>query len=95
MKLPSAHTLRPRRHESGSAVIVVVALLAIIMMYVASNLRTLDNLEREVRLVERQQIHRLQAAARPTPSPPGIAVATNSIPQPLGNPDKLAPAAPQ
>ncbi len=95
MKLPFVHTFSPRRHESGSAIIVVLALLAIIMIYVASNLRTLDNLDRELKLVERQQLHRLQAAARPTHSLPGITGTTNSIPQPLDNADTSAPAAHQ
>jgi hypothetical protein len=79
MNLPPPHAARAPRRQSGSAVIVVLALLAIILIYVAGNLRTMANLGRELKLVERQQIHRLQAAAPNTNSPPAITIATNSI----------------
>ena len=39
----------PRRRQAGSAVIVVMALLAIILVYVAGNLRTLNSLARELK----------------------------------------------
>jgi hypothetical protein len=72
----------PRRHrQSGSAVIVVMALLAIILVYVAGNLRTLNSLGRELKLVERQQIRRLQTATQATNSPPAITVGTNTVPR--------------
>ncbi|MGO8929017.1 MAG: hypothetical protein ACLQU3_19295 [Limisphaerales bacterium] len=71
---------RCRRRQSGSAVIVVIALLAIILVYVAGNLRTLYNLNRELNLLERQQTRRLQRAAQTTNAPPAITIATNSVP---------------
>ena len=71
-----------RRRQSGSAVIVVMALLAIILVYVAGNLRTLNNLGRELKLVERQQTRRLQRATQTTNTPPAITVATNAVPGP-------------
>ena len=73
---------RCRRRQSGSAVIVVMALLAIILVYVAGNLRTLNNLGRELKLVERQQTRRLQRASQTTNAPPAITVATNAVPGP-------------
>jgi hypothetical protein len=73
---------RCRRRQSGSAVIVVMALLAIILVYVAGNLRTLNNLGRELNLVERQQTRRLQRASQTTNTPPAITVATNAVPGP-------------
>ena len=76
---------RPPRRQAGSAVIVVMALLAIILIYVAGNLRTLTNLGRELRLLERQQIRRLQNVAPRTNSPPAITISTNSISRPLTN----------
>ena len=90
MKLPSFHASRFTLHvsrpspppESGSAVIVVIALLAIILIYVAGNLRTLANLGRELRLLERQQTRRLQTAAPKTNSPPASLISTNSISKP-------------
>lgn len=85
MNLSSFHASRPPRRQSGSAVIVVMALLAIILIYVAGNLRTLTNLGRELKLLERQQIHRLQNVTPKTNSVPAITVRTNSIPRPLTN----------
>jgi len=60
-------------------VIVVMALLAIILIFVAGNLRTLTNLGRELKLLERQQIRRLQSASPRTNPPPAITINTNSI----------------
>jgi len=92
MKLSSCHASRftlhvslPPRRQSGSAVIVVMALLAIIMVYVAANIRTLHSLGRELRLVERQQTRRLHAATRATHSPPAITAATNTVPRSPAN----------
>ena len=86
MKLPHAsrltfHASRPRRRQTGSAVIVVMALLAIILVYVAANLRTLNSLGRELKLLELQQTRRLQTAAPTTNSPSATTVGTNSVPQ--------------
>jgi len=88
MNLPSFHASRftfhvshPRRCQSGSAVIVVMALLAIILVYVAGNLRTLNSLGRELKLLELQQTRRLQTAAPTTNSTSAITIGTNSIPQ--------------
>src|SRR5215831_19866137 len=54
--------------EQGSAAMVVIAIVAIVLLYVASNLRTLDHLNREIKLVERRQIHRLERASISTNS---------------------------
>lgn len=87
MKLPSFHVSRFTLHtphftrkESGSAVIVIMALLSILLLYMAYNLRTLANLGRELRLLERQQTHRLQAIATKTNSPPALIINTNTKP---------------
>jgi hypothetical protein len=64
--------------RSGSAVIVVLALLAIMLIYVTANLRTLHSLGGELRLLENRQVQRLQksaAATRPAPVP----VSTNAV----------------
>lgn len=52
--------------QQGSAVLVVLALLAIILIYVAYNVRMLHLLREEVRLVEKQQLRRLDAARAKT-----------------------------
>ena len=86
MKLPplhpspfTFHVSRLTRKESGSAVIVIIAILAILLLYMAYNLQTLANLGRELRLLERQQTHRLQTAAPKTNSPAALIISTNSI----------------
>jgi hypothetical protein len=56
-----------------------VALLAIMVVYVAANIRTLSSLVRELRLLERQQTQRLQTAAPRTNPPPVITIATNTV----------------
>jgi len=67
---PNAYRLSKRAKQRGVAVIVVLALLAIILLYIGANARTLYYLGREIKLIERQQIQRL---AKPQPR-------TNSIP---------------
>ena len=79
------HASRPRRRETGSAVIVVFALLALILVYVAGNLRTINSLGRELKLLERQQIRRLQAATPTTNTPPAAITTTNPVSRPLTN----------
>lgn len=76
-----SHGTPRRRRQSGSAVIVVMALLAIILVYVAGNLRTLNSLDRELKLLERQQTRRLQATARVTHISPAAVIGTNSVPK--------------
>ncbi|HWX23254.1 MAG TPA: hypothetical protein VN578_25405 [Candidatus Binatia bacterium] len=77
MRIP-IHTPRPldgRRDERGMAVIVVLALLAIIFIYIAANIRTLNYLEKDVKLLELKQTRRLavssttnrHSAAKPQP----------------------------
>ena len=57
-----------------------MALLAILLLYMSYNLKTLANLGRELRLLERQQTRRLQTAALRTNSPTAITISTNSLP---------------
>ena len=42
----------------GMAVIVVLALLAIILLYVSVNIRTLNHLQRDLQLIEKKQQQR-------------------------------------
>jgi hypothetical protein len=48
-----------RRRQDGMAVIVVIALIAILFVYVAGNVRTLYLLARDVKLVEEKQVRRI------------------------------------
>jgi hypothetical protein len=77
--------VRQQRQE-GSAVIVVLALVFLALAYVAFNHRTLQSLDREVKLIEKRQIQRLQALASTNSWP-----ATNAaLPAPAG----ISPAVP-
>ena|ERR1043166_220518 len=71
----SAHNQCPRcrrsairRGERGFLVIALLAIVAIMLIYVNVNVRLLGNLKRELKLVEQQQIQRLKkAGAQPSP----------------------------
>lgn len=53
------------------AVIVVISLLAIILIYLAGNIRCLNLLKRDLTLIERQQTRRLESGVK-TNSVPGM-----------------------
>ena len=57
-----------RRGERGFLVIALLAIVAIMLIYVNLNVRLLGNLKRELKLVEQQQIQRLEKiGAEPLP----------------------------
>jgi len=58
------------------AVIAVIAILSIILIFVAGNLRTLHLLRSDLKLIEKQQIKRLVSAGPITNSSP----ITNAVP---------------
>lgn len=69
--------LRFHRHQHGSAVIVVLALLAILFAYLGFNAVTLQHLSREVKALDQRQIRRLERhsavpAAPPLTNAPGM-----------------------
>jgi hypothetical protein len=66
---------RPTR-QSGTAVIVVLVIIAILMIYVAGNIRTLHNVGKELKLIEQKQVHRLDKLQTSNSKPQG-----NSKPQ--------------
>ena len=49
------------RKQRGVAVIVVLAMLGIISLYIAANLRSLSQIKTEVKKVERHQLKQLAA----------------------------------
>jgi hypothetical protein len=55
-----------RTRERGVAVIIVLALIAILMILVASNVKALHQLQRELRLVEHKQLQQRDARAART-----------------------------
>jgi len=84
MKIPCNNFVRrnrrglnaPRQSEGGSAVFLFIALLAIMMILVTANIRSLFHLRREVKLLEQQQIRRLNASQTnaPTTAQPSVKV---------------------
>jgi hypothetical protein len=57
------------RDQAGMAVIVVISILAIILIFVAGNLRTLHLLHNDLKLIEKQQTSRLARVPLITNSP--------------------------
>jgi hypothetical protein len=53
-----------RRGEGGfAAVVVMVAILAVLMIYTTANVRVLVHLQNELKLIEQQQLRRLSGAS--------------------------------
>ena len=73
--------LRARRQEEGMAVIMVMILVVIVLIYLASNIRTLHNLGRDLRMIEQQQTRRLAVAGQVT----NTVATTNLAPAKTGN----------
>jgi len=59
------------RSDDGSAVVVMIVLLGLMLIFVLANLKTLHFMDRELKLIEKRQVQRLSATA----------LATNLIPQ--------------
>jgi outer membrane lipoprotein-sorting protein len=67
------------KRQGGMAIIAVLALLALVMIYLAANMHALANLQRELNMIEQKQIRRLTTiSARNQPNSPSANVATNS-----------------
>ena len=56
-----------RSSQRGYAVISLLVMLSVMLLFIMANLRYLRDLDRELRLTERQQIHRLQKTAPKQP----------------------------
>lgn len=73
------------RKTEGMAVIALIALMAIIFIFVAGNLRTVHLLRSDLRLIERQQTNHWAT----------VRLATNSVAVTNANfPSRLTPSAP-
>lgn len=57
MKIRTAN----RRSQQGLATIIMLVMLALVTVYVAANVRALRGLDRDLKLIEQKQIHRLTA----------------------------------
>jgi hypothetical protein len=65
-KAQTGSGIGPRASESGVAVIVMLVLTAILLTFVAVDVASLRQLRQELRLVDREQLLRLQRASVPT-----------------------------
>ena len=57
---------RTRRHQDGSATLIFTILLGIMLILVTAEMRSLAQLHQEERLLERQQLKRLDQSQSPT-----------------------------
>ena len=74
------HRSAARRGERGFLVIALLAIVAIMLIYVNVNVRLLGNLKRELKLVEQQQIQRLEKiGAEPLRLPNAITNAAGGV----------------
>lgn len=80
------------RRNHGSAVIVMIVLLGLMLIFVFANLKTLHFMDRELKLIEKRQIQRLSATAAitnsPTQSRTNATPSAGSVPEPAQAPDK-------
>ncbi len=65
MKTRIANIRSQRRSSGGFAVLVVLALLAVMLMLIAANTAVLNRVEQDLKGVEKRQIQRLDASAKP------------------------------
>lgn len=74
------------RRQRGMAVIVVIALIGLVLILIAGNLRVLFNTGRELKLIEQRQVRRLATRTnevRQAHSEPGTNLTLSSEGTPL------------
>ena len=49
--------------------LVVLVIIAILMIYIAGNIRTLGNVGKELKLIDQRQVHRLETRSKNTQIP--------------------------
>lgn len=67
MNIPNANP-NPRRRQSASAVILFIALLALMLILITASGKALFRLHQEMKLLDRQQIERLNASQTDAPA---------------------------
>ena len=89
MKLPIQNASR-RNH--GSAVVVMIILLGLMLIFVFANLKTLHFIDRELKLIEKRQVQRLSAKALAMHTnlqiQTNVIPSTNSVTEPAQAPEK-------
>jgi hypothetical protein len=74
---PSPASRHPRANERGFLVIALLAIITIMLLYIAANLHVLAALKRDLRVVEQKQVRRLNRSF-----PPVSVTVTNAPPAP-------------
>jgi hypothetical protein len=73
----SSHPVSKR--ENGSAVIVMLALLAFILAFIIANVHVLSDLHGELKIIEQKQVRRLNHSATNAPPKSAGMTVTNLI----------------
>jgi hypothetical protein len=68
LRSPRREPTQNPTHRSGFAVIVILVIIAILMIYIAGNIRTLSNVGKELRLLDQKQVHRLERHKSTSPN---------------------------
>ena len=69
MRIILSPSLCRRGSRSGSAILVVLILLGAMLVIIAGNNGTLNQLKREIDLIERKQLERLAGSPQPVAVP--------------------------
>ena len=69
MRIILSLSMRRRGSRSGSAILVVLILLGAMLVIIAGNNGTLNQLKREIDLIERKQVQRLAENPHPVAVP--------------------------
>jgi len=75
----SSTTTRVARDERGVAVIVVIAMFAIMLLFLGASLRSLNYLRQDLKLIERQQLQRSRLFSNAT----NTGVLSNALSSPI------------
>jgi hypothetical protein len=73
------------RRNHGSAVVVMIVLLGLMLIFVFANVKTLHFMSRELKLIEKRQLQRLNATTPATHQ--AAADSTNAIPSTVPIPE--------
>jgi hypothetical protein len=80
------------RRDHGSAVVVMIVLLGLMLIFVFANVKTLHFMSRELKLIEKRQIQRLSATTpathQNTADSTNVIPSTTPVPEPAPTPNK-------
>jgi hypothetical protein len=87
MKLTLSSTAKHRSRQSGMAAILMLALLGMVLAFVFANMRVLSDLHGELKIIEQNQIRRLNhPVTNGEPAPPAIPPLNSPAAQTINTP---------